>query len=318
MSPDDLGHDLGHDLGRVEELEMPTVGPAVPLLGGKADDRYDGASLRADEDRRRRLRPWAIVFAAAVVIVTGGVSLSYTPLFGARMVEVEGEERLGPRQVLRAGRIGIGTNVVHLDETATEARLEAEPWILEATVESVLPGTIRISVTERTPVLVMEDGGARRIVAGDGTVLGRASRLVALPEVVASPGTTLDTDVIRSAGEVVHAMTSALRARVDTVSVAPDQSVTLVVDGEIDVRYGPVAEAIAKAQALSAILEFAHDEGRSLLSIDVSAPAAPTARFVDSPMPISAPDPSADVDVPDAGSPAGPGEDDDPSPSASV
>jgi len=270
-----------------------------------------------DEARRRRLRPWAIAGAVVIVAVTGGVTISYSSVFGARVVEVSGEEHLGPRQVLRAAGVGVGSNVVHLDELSTEARLEIEPWILEARVQTSLPGTIRISVTERMPVVISELDGILSLVAGDGTVLGRAPRSTVLPEVIAAGGTPASSEMAEMGGAVVRAMAPALRVRVESVLVAADGSVALVVDGHVEVRYGTVDSTSAKAQALRAILGFADHEGRGLVSIDVSAPAAPTARFVGSPMPVSVPDPSADVAEPAATSPDPPRGDDATSPSPS-
>jgi cell division protein FtsQ len=252
------------------------------------------STLRVDEDRRRKLRPWAIIGAAAVVLATGGVTLSYTSIFGARVVEVKGEEHLGPRQVLRAAGLGLGSNVVHLDEGGAETRLEMHPWIRDATVETTFPRTIRISVIERSALLVAELDGARSLVAGDGTVLGRAPWSVELPEVIAADGSGSSTQMAASAGAVVRPMPPALRRRVETVLVSSDGSIILIVDGQVEVRYGPVDSASAKARALRAILDFAEGEGRGLVSIDVTAPAAPTARFVGSPIPHSTPDPSAD------------------------
>ena len=77
--------------------------------------------------------------------------------------------------------------------------------------------------------------------------------------------------------------------------MAQDGDVTLLVDGDVEVRYGPVHDATAKSQALRAILRYADEEGGDLLSVDLSAAAAPTARFVGSQQPLSVPDPSADV-----------------------
>ena len=71
----------------------------------------DETASWVDEERRRRLKPWAIGGAVAVALVTGSVALSYTSLFGARTVEVEGEERLGPRRVMRLAQVDVGTNV---------------------------------------------------------------------------------------------------------------------------------------------------------------------------------------------------------------
>ena len=276
----------------------PADASAGPLSEKSQVDETPGPKppvVQVDEARRRKLRPWAIAGAGVVIMVTGGVTLSYTPVFGARVVEVHGEEQLGPRQVLRAADIGLGTNVMHLDEAEIEARLEMERWISDATVETSLPGTIRISVTERNPVMVTELDGTHRMVAGDGTVLGLAPWSNGLPEVAAVDGVPASTDVIRTAGAVVRAMAPALRARVGSVLVAPDGSISLIVDGQVDVRYGVLDSTSAKAQVLRAILEYADLERRGLLSIDVSAPAAPNARFVGSPMPQSVPDPSADV-----------------------
>ena len=90
-------------------------------------------------------------------------------------------------------------------------------------------------------------------------------------------------------------MAPEIRARVESIMVTEDGSVSLVVDGDVAVRYGIVDDTAAKAQALRAILRYAENEGRGLISIDLSAPAAPTARFVGSQQPRSGPDPSADV-----------------------
>ena len=98
--------------------------------------------LRIDEARRRRLRPWAIAGVVCVALVTGSVALSYTSILGARTVEVEGEDHLAARRVMRLAGIEEGTNVFHLDTVAAERRLEAERWILDATVDTELPARL--------------------------------------------------------------------------------------------------------------------------------------------------------------------------------
>lgn len=268
-----------------------------------------------DEERRRRLKPWAVAGAVAVALVTGSVALSYTSLFGARTVVVEGEEQLAPRQIMRLAGVATGTNVLHLDEGKAEARLEEEPWILDATVRTSLPGTISISIRERTPVLVLLSGSARRLAAADGTVLGRAPKTSAFPEVTVPGGVTLGPGQIAAAADVVAAMVPALRARVDSLSIDDDGDVAMVVDGDIEVAYGPARAATVKAQALRAILDYAAQQGSGLLSIDLSVPGAPTARFVGSLQPTTVPDPSADVPPSDQSDGGNGGASQEPSPS---
>ena len=89
-------------------------------------------------------------------------------------------------------------------------------------------------------------------------------------------------------------------AQVASVGVSEDGELSMVVDGGVEVRYGSVGDGAAKAQALRAILSFAAREGKVLLAVDVSAPGAPTARFVGSYQPPTGPDPSADVPEPSA------------------
>jgi cell division protein FtsQ len=252
-----------------------------------------GAILRIDEARRRRIRPWAIAGATLVALATGSVALSYTSLFGARVIEVEGEKHLGPKQVMRLAGIEHGTNVIHLDTTVAEARLEAEPWVLDASIETDLPGTVRIDIRERRPIMVVARDGAVRLFAADGTDLGRAPRSSGLPGVEAAPGEVLGPSSIATAGEVVEAMAPLLRTRIDAVLVTADGRVDLLVDGGVDVRFGAPEEAMAKGQALRAILVYAEEQGRRLVSIDLSAPAAPTARFAGEGKVRSVPDPSA-------------------------
>ncbi len=314
--------------------QRPTQGPAGTMgdvetspeglrVGEEGPPSNAAPRLTVDEERRRRLRPWAIVGAAAVTLVCGSIILSYTPIFRARVVEVEGEDRLAPRQVMRLAGVTTGTNVVHLDQRAVEARLEGEPWIAEATVDTRLPGTITIAVRERVPALVLETPDGRRLVAADGTDLGHAPRTVPLPTVGAAEGASLDRAGVSLAGQTVRAMAPELRSRLDRVTVTTDDGLMLTVDGGIEVHFGSAAEAVAKAQALRAILDYADEEHRALLSVDLSVPGAPTAVFVGSQQPVSMPDPSADlatdpseddahVDDADAGA----GDGGDPSPSA--
>ena len=79
---------------------------------------------------------------------------------------------------------------------------------------------ISISIRERTPVLVLLSGSARQLAAADGTVLGRAPKASSFPEVTVPEGVTLGPGQIAAAADVVAAMVPALRARVDSLSIA--------------------------------------------------------------------------------------------------
>ena len=77
-------------------------------------------------------------------------------------------------------------------------------------------------------------------------------------------------------------MPPAIRQQVELVVIGSDGTITLHLTDGVTVTYGGPDEFEAKAEAIAAILAYADDQGRALMSIDVTAPAAPTARFVGS------------------------------------
>ena len=265
--------------------------------------------LRVDEARRRSLRPWAIAGGALICVAIAGAGLTSTSLFHAKSIGVEGERHLSERQVLRIAGIDDDTNVFRLDEGAVRRRLERDPWIANAIVSADLPSSVSITVLERVPVAVAlteEDG--RQLIAGDGTPLGAAAAGSALPEVrlVGEPGQPGPAfDAVAAGAGVAAGMPPAIRLQVELVVIGSDGIITLHLTDGVTVTYGGPDEFEAKAEAIAAILAYAEDQGRALMSIDVTAPAAPTARFVGSTVPVApvvtpsespSPTPSASAD----------------------
>jgi cell division protein FtsQ len=225
-----------------------------------------------------RARLLASVAAIAVLGITA-LGVTYTPVFRARHIDVEGEDTLTTAQVLRIAGVNDGTNVFHLDPSAVEASLRSSPWIADAEVVRDLPSTIQIRITEREPVAIVTIDGVTQPVAGDGTVLP-GDDTSNLPEVRASAG-TLDAAAWTDAARALAAMPRPIWSRVRAVVVATDGSLTVRLDANLDVSYGPAGGEAAKAAALHAILAWAAQDGVSLATIDVTVPGAPTATTTD-------------------------------------
>jgi cell division protein FtsQ len=261
--------------------------------------------LRIDEARRRSLRPWAIAGGCVVCLAVVTAGLTSTPLFDAKSIEVEGEKHLTERQVIRLAGVDPGTNVFRLDEGAVRRRLERNPWIADAVVSTSLPSTVAISVIERVAVAVAITPDGRVLVATDGTPLGTAAEGVALPEVrlIGDPGAPGPAfDAVAAGAGVAGALPPVLRSRVEMVAIDTAEVITLHLTDGVTVTYGGPIDLDLKAEAIQAILDHAVEEGKALLSIDVTAPAAPTARFAGSsavvvlPTDDASPSPSAGVE----------------------
>ena len=245
-------------------MSEPSPAPSPPML------RRPVAAAR----RRRRIA--AAAAGSALLLAAGALGILRSPLFGADRITVEGARHLNAERVLGIAGIGDGTNVVWFDEAAAERALEGDPWIARADVHADLPDAILVRIDERTPVGAVETHVGWEVVAADGVILETPTNAPDLPTItVAVPG----DDVVTLCGRLLGAMSPGLRARVDGLTVDAEGRVMLELHRGIPVAYGGSGEAVEKAQALVAVLDWAEQERANVREIDVSVPGAPTARL---------------------------------------
>jgi len=105
--------------------------------------------------------------ATGVSLVAGAsVGLAWTarrhvmtsPRFAITEVDVVGNERRTPAEIITESGLVVGTNVFAADLDAARAGVRADPWISEVTLARRLPGTILMQVTERKPVSLVAVG----------------------------------------------------------------------------------------------------------------------------------------------------------------
>lgn len=221
----------------------------------------------------RRKRVAVIVGAVVLAVLMLGL-LTFTPLFGAKEIVVEGNVVLSADDVASLAGVGPGTNVVHLDTVAATQALEDDPWVREAIVTRDLPSTIVVRVVERAPVA----RSGSDVLAADGTILP-GSTVEGLPSIAATVG-DLTPDQRSAAAAAIGALAHVVRNRVDTVRVEPDDDLRIVLEDGVTVVYGAPGQEDTKAEALRALLRWAEGEGIELEAADVSVPSAPTARPV--------------------------------------
>jgi cell division protein FtsQ len=223
-----------------------------------------------------RRRAIALAAAGSLVLVAGLWALTYTSLFAARELRVHGNSVLRARDVRAIAGISAATNVVHLDRAAITDRLEAQPWIADATVQTDLPNTVVLTIHERQPVGVIEALGRRSILSSDGSALPMPDTPVAqLPIVRAALGEPTGTQR-DAAALVLDALDPVVLARVDGVLVGQDGDIRLRLVSGVAVDIGERGQEEEKATALRAILRWAAQEHVHPTSIDVSSPAAPS------------------------------------------
>lgn len=231
---------------------------------------------KAREERRARhgaqLRRAGWVLAGLAPFALAGWLLLGSPWFVVHQVVVKGEGRLTAAQVLAAADIPLGTPLARVDTAAVAARVRALGPVASVDVSRGWPDTIRVSVVERRPVVVVKQGTSWGLYDGGGVRLGA----VAVPPqgvvrlLVRAPGP--QDPSTHAALSVLQGLPGPVRLLVAAVQAASPEQVTLVLVDQRVVVWGGTSDAAAKAAALVPLLKL---PGRVY---DVSSPTVVTRR----------------------------------------
>lgn len=227
--------------------------------------------------RRQRARRWltwryvAAAVAAVLVIGLGVYALYFSSWLRAEGVELIGNELLTDAQVLAAAEVPTGGALARVDIGAIERRVESLAAVRSADVSRKWPHDVRIEVTERTPVAVLDLGDRVVALDADGTAFPAPPRArQGLPRVKVGAGA--DKDALREGAAVVAVLEGEVVELVDYVAVRTVDEITLHLrDGRL-VRWGSADQSEEKAAVLLALLD------RKAQTYDVSVPGAPTTR----------------------------------------
>jgi cell division protein FtsQ len=92
---------------------------------------------------------------------------------GVDEIHVSGYAYTEARQIFAALDLDRPTSLLRYNPEAARQRVEALPWVWRATVTRVLPDTVEVRVTERTPIALWLREGSASLVDGEGRELAR-------------------------------------------------------------------------------------------------------------------------------------------------
>ena len=221
-------------------------------------------------------RPLAVA-SAAIVLAAAGLALTRSGVFHVRSVEVDGATHLSRAEVVQLSGITRTDNAIWLDERAVEARLTDSPWVADAEVDTNLPWTVTVTVTERLPIAIVDRGSAQVLIAADGTLLGLGRR-AGLPVIEVPPTWIGSAEQVPLQGvaRALGAMPTDLRALVHRVETGSSQGIELFLSDGLRISYGPARAFEQKADAIVDVLAWIGETGEQIRSANVSAPSAPT------------------------------------------
>jgi cell division protein FtsQ len=244
----------------------PARPPSRPVVAAAPKLKARAKAERSDR-RRRRVR--RALTALAVLLPMLGLAwlVLLSPVLAVDDVEVVGTARLAPEQVVVAAAVEPGTPLARVDVGDVAARVRAELAVAaDVRVRRVWPTTLRLQVTERSPVAFAATEGGALLVDGEG--VGFATDPAPPPGVpsleLAAPGP--DDPATRAALTVLAELPPWLREQVVALRAGTASDVRLQLADGRGVVWGEPGEAATKATALGTLL------GMEGTEFDVSAP----------------------------------------------
>lgn len=164
--------------------------PRVPRRFAAAEE----SPLRASQRRRVRrhnapdlalplsaISRRRLALAVLALQVVGLLAILVLPAFRASVIEVQGNRLLDRAAILAAAHISNSQSLFTIDGEQVQQRLLQLPWVRSASVETDLPHTVRITIHEWSPVLVLHRGAEELAIADDGSLLDLGHAQVPAP-----------------------------------------------------------------------------------------------------------------------------------------
>src|SRR5690606_11844433 len=86
-------------------------------------------------------------------------------------IYIEGQVNLHNNQVLQSLKHEIGASIFKLNVWDIKKKLENIDWVLHANVSREIPGTIHISIIERTPIAIWQHNQKQYLIDDQGHII---------------------------------------------------------------------------------------------------------------------------------------------------
>ena len=122
-------------------------------------------------ERRSIKKRYAFIFLYVLILLSMFFFLHF-PSFKVQEITITGLDKISADELLSAAGIREGINIWKIKSPEIRKRLTALPRVADVQVERILPGKVRIVVTEKYPLAVIPYHGSYFEVASDGIIIG--------------------------------------------------------------------------------------------------------------------------------------------------
>src|SRR5688500_4654381 len=147
-------------------------------VSAPADKRFRRAHVRPARKRSWAALPWrtvAAIAAVCAVVVYGSYRvagfLTASEALTIETITVKGTSRMSPGEVLAVLDGLRGTSMVTADLDAWRRKLLESPWVADAAIRRVFPGTVSVVISERDPLGIGRIGEELYLIDHRGAII---------------------------------------------------------------------------------------------------------------------------------------------------
>lgn len=275
---------------------MATTKPARPSKIAAREQRRAAAARRVAErreyrrfttrSRQRRLAATATV-GGVVLVAIMTVVLTTSPILSLRTIRVEGTTRIPSDDIVTALSGLGGQPLARVSPDDVLGALSGIDAIESFDTRFELPGTMVVSVVERTPIGVVRSGTSFHIIDRAAVVLEVSPTRPSEFPLIAVPANPDDRGFM-AIGEALEVIPGDVLARIDQVTASSADTVGFTLkNSDHQVLWGSSEASGRKARVLPAALVTAGSGTPQL--IDLSTPDTVVIRDVGAPVPTPTP-----------------------------
>lgn len=227
------------------------------------------------------LRLVALLILGAV-LYQGGQAILRSPALQLKEFEVRGNDRVSTEELVGATGIEIGDHLIGISTDRVSQRLKELPWVAEVRVERILPSSLKLTVEEREPALMVRAGPASYLTDSDGLVLqegeGDLVQIVLPATTSAVAGTSIDSVEFVHATRILDSLPESIRSKVVLIEAPAIDQIQIETAGGPAIYYGAAEQLNEKNFAVESLLDGNGLGATGNLVLDVRVPSRPVTR----------------------------------------
>ncbi len=241
-------------------------------------------SKRAVKAKRTRLGPFGIW--GRILAVFGPISLTaavlasfFTPILAVEQIQFVGNERISEAELESALEPLYDRPMTTINDDEVAELLGDFPLIETFTTQAEPPHTLRVSIRERQPILILVRQGKNFLYDAAGIQIAATDEITDYPFVIFE-GNPIENPKYSAAVDLLLSLPLQTYSQVFSVQVSEAMTVKLVLrESNLSVLWGSTDQGLLKSEVLASLL----DTGlQNAVAVDVSSPNAPVVQYPNS------------------------------------